>query len=70
MNTEKINKDTATDANNVLAAGDLVLTKWYWWGKIKEVKEIKHGQGVTVERINDKEVFSISTDDIINISHA
>jgi hypothetical protein len=56
--------------NVLLSAGDFIKTKWDWWAEIKEINEIKHGQGLSVRRLNDNKVLSISTDDVIEFNHA
>jgi len=49
--------------------GDFVKTIWNWWGEIKQISEINHGQGLTVRRLNDNTIFSISNDDVIEFNH-
>jgi hypothetical protein len=54
--------------NVLLSVGDYIKTKWEWWGEIKEIAEIKHGQGLKVRRLNDNEILSVSDDDVIDFN--
>lgn len=56
--------------NVLLSDGDFIKTKWDWWAEIKEINEIKHGQGLLVRRLDNNKVYSISTDDVIDFNHA
>jgi hypothetical protein len=70
MKNVHLKNEPPTFGNVLLSAGDFIKTKWDWWAEIKEINEIKHGQGLSVRRLNDNKVLSISTDDVIEFNHA